>query len=722
MKKPLAIMMILALTFSLITACADKPAEPIEEEHVYGKIIYVSPDGNDENSGEKDTPVASLTGAVNAMRSYREQNGLPEGGIKIEFAAGTYNVTEGITLTAEDSGTEDSPVVFAGAKDAYVLFDGGITIKPSDFVPADDDFKSLLQTEEAKQNVLMIDLAAAGCYDLDDPQEYSESGYYRQELFVNGKRQNIARWPNSGYHHPEKVDAKNTVQDEYGNTLGKIYITEEQASLWRNSENIRFYGYPYMDWATVRLNNIDIDATEPALLFPVNIGYGLRSECLYFVYNIPQELDTPGEYYWDTDTNILYYWPDKDFETSEISFSQLTDTPVILENCSYITFDNLSAKYFRNGFIVAVGNHNTVSNCCFSGMAGYAAIAIRGDYNTVKGCLLHDLAAKGIRVISGDISTQTFGNTVVTDNIVYEWQQIYTVYNAAVDVNGYGILVAHNELHDSPHVAIEIAGGQCVIEYNSIYNCCKESWDCGAVHTLGYFSWYDNIFRYNIVHDVKDLLRDPGYGNAVYFDCWGRFWSAYGNLFYNIAGTALCGASGYMDLHDNIFVNVGGPINIVYWGPEERPNIYDEDWLKNDIRLYDYHSQLWRYTSSRTLLFPEVHDQDENYTSYDLPQSPSHFYVRNNIRYIDSNSLFEPFDDDEGEDPSLFRMIRGLPWAFDLSAISDNAYYLEDPGFTDYANNDFTLKEDSRVFRDLIGFEEPDLSTVGVRASENSFK
>ncbi len=721
MKRFLSTLLLIAVAVSLLAAC-EKPLDPAEEEHKYGKIIYVSPDGNDENSGEKDTPVASLSGAVKALRTYRTENGLPEGGIKIEFVEGTYNVTESITLTADDSGEEDKPIVFASAKDAYVLFDGGVSINPSDFKPADDTFKSLLPTEEAKANVLMLDLAAAGCYDLDDAVNNQANNFYRQELFVNGKRQDVARWPNKEYYHPE-VDYKNLISDESGNKFGKIFITEEQADVWRNIKDIRFYGYPYYDWRTVRMNKIDVSADEAALLYPVTGESSLGKGCVYFVYNIPQELDSPGEYYWDTKSNILYYWPDTGFETSEISFSQFTEYPVTLEKCSYITFDNLSAKYFRNGFLNGIGNHITVSNCCLSGLGGNAAVSLIGDYNTIKGCLLHDLAAKGITVRAGDVATQTFGNTTVIDNIIYEWQQIYTVYNAAIDINGYGILVSHNEMHDSPHVAVEVSGGQCVIEYNLIYNCCRESSDCGAVHTLGYFTWYDNVYRYNVMHDVKDLVHEPGWGNGVYFDCWGRFWSAYGNLFYNIAGTALCGASGYMDLHDNICVNVGGPINIVYWGTEEMPDFYDnESWMKNDIRLYDYHSQLWRYTSSRTLLFAEVGNQDENYTSYDLPQSPSHFYIRNNVRYIDSSSPFEPFDDDEGEDPSLFRIVRGMPWAFDLSAISDNVYYLEDPGFTDYANNDFTFRKDSRVFRDLIGFEEPDLSTVGARASENPFK
>ncbi len=740
MKKSLSLLLIFAVIITLFSAC-NKPQEPVEEEHEYGKIIYVSPDGNDENNGEKGSPVASLVGAVKAMRGYRSQNGLPDGGIKIEFAEGTYNVTEGITLTAEDSGEEDKPVVFTGAKGAEVLFDGGITIKPSDFLPADDGFKSLLQTEEAKQNVVMLDLAKAGCYDLDSTKEYlrkkstefnpntsAESDYYRQELFVNGKRQSLARWPNETYCNPEIDREVGEYDSKDGYVL--IYIPEKQADLWRSVDKIEFYGLPVFEWANTCLPDIDVSEEESALMFPVfKSDYGITSDCLYYVYNIPYELDSPGEYYWDTKTNFLYYWPTEGFETAGISFSQFAGVPFTLDGCSYISFENLSAVSFRNRFINGDGDHISVNECHLSGIDGSTAMAVRGDYNTVKGCLIHDLAAAGIIMTTGDTATQTMGKTVVSDNIIYDFSQIYTICNPAVGIKGHGAEVSHNEIYNCAHYAIEICAGQCDIAYNDVHDCCLEVGDGGAIYTWGRFTWAGNVFKYNYLHQIGDILNPmfglsrPGAGAGMFFDYWGRFSTCYGNIFVDVRGCCMCGASGHMTYRNNLCINVGEPINISYWGVTEMPGAYDNTWIADDIRLYDYLNPIWRYSSPRTAIFIEVNDQKRNINCMDLPLAAAYNIVQNNVRFIDSGSEFKPFDCDNEVDYTKGGIIRTSDYYFTLSPYMDNACYTDvDPGFTDYANGDYTLREDSRVFRDLIGFEPLDVSVAGPRASENPFK
>ncbi len=737
MKKTPAIMMILVLIFSLITACADKPSEPIEDEHNYGKIIYVSPNGNDENSGEKDTPVASLTGAVKAMRDYRSQNGLPEGGIKIEFATGTYNVTEGITLTAEDSGTEDSPVVFAGANDAKVLFNGGISLNPADFMPADENFKALLQTEEAKQNVVMIDLAKAGCYDLNDTKDLGNlaSGddiltsmnftAFRQELFVNGKRKTVARWPNEPYCHPE-IDTTATTGDN-GTEYTKILISDEKATIWRKNNAIRFYGMPKYEWSLCYLPAINVDKDSSALLFPADNG--LTKDCMYYVFNIPQELDSPGEYYWDTTANILYYWPEEDINKEEIFFSQFTETPINFFNCTNLTFANLSAGYFRGGFLYGFGDHITISNCNIFDMGGSAVMYLKGNYNTVKGCLIHDLAAGGIVISTGDITTQTSGQTLITDNIFHDWAQIFTVYRPAAEINGIGAKISHNEFYNTHHSAIEICAAQCDVEYNDIHDVCLAAGDGGAIYTWGKFTWAGNVFRYNYIHQVGDIINTAlgiercGLGAGMFFDFWGRFSVCYGNVFVDVKGCCMCGASGHMTYENNLCINVGEPINISYWGVTEKPDIYDDTWIEDDIRLYDYLNQIWRYSSPRTALFVEVANQAITPNCKDLPLAAAYNIVRNNVRYIDTSANVKSFDCDNKEIYTKDGIIRTSDYYFALSPYMDNACYTDvDPGFTDYTNGDYRLKEDSRVFRDLIGFEPLDVSVAGPRASENPFK
>ena len=156
MKRFIALLLIFVMTVCLFSACnTEKEPDPQEDPVIkdFGKVFYVSVNGNDANEGTEESPLATLGGAVAKVREYKQANGLPEGGIKVEFAAGTYKVTQQTDLTEEDSGEEGKEIVYAAADGAEVIFDGGVSLNPSDFKPANDEFKALLQTDEAKANV-----------------------------------------------------------------------------------------------------------------------------------------------------------------------------------------------------------------------------------------------------------------------------------------------------------------------------------------------------------------------------------------------------------------------------------------------------------------------------------------------------------------------------------------------------------------------------------------
>ena len=196
----------------------DSGKTPEDEVVPAGKSFYVSPEGSDVNDGTKESPLASLEGARTAVTAYKEENGVPDGGIEVIFAPGTYQIKSQILFSSGDSGEDGKNIVYRAEKPGEVIFDGGVSIDPSLFVPASDEDKARLSDDAAKANLLVADLTAAGCYDLDDTKEYT-SGWtcysYRQELYVDNERQTVARWPNSGY---ERVSA-------YGPDEGYPYFT-----------------------------------------------------------------------------------------------------------------------------------------------------------------------------------------------------------------------------------------------------------------------------------------------------------------------------------------------------------------------------------------------------------------------------------------------------------------------------------------------------------------
>jgi hypothetical protein len=97
----------------------------------HAETLYVAPDGNDAwsghlarpNAGRTDGPLASLQGARNTIRQHKAAAALvePVQGV----AAGDYPLAEPLVFTPEDSGTEQSPIVYQAAPGAHPVFSGG---------------------------------------------------------------------------------------------------------------------------------------------------------------------------------------------------------------------------------------------------------------------------------------------------------------------------------------------------------------------------------------------------------------------------------------------------------------------------------------------------------------------------------------------------------------------------------------------------------------------
>lgn len=94
---------------------------------LYSADIYVSPAGDDRNSGEQGAPKATLTSALRQAREMRRQS-LPgvESGVTIHMAPGDYCVYEPVFVRPEDSGTPEAPTVITS--DGVAWLNGGVRI------------------------------------------------------------------------------------------------------------------------------------------------------------------------------------------------------------------------------------------------------------------------------------------------------------------------------------------------------------------------------------------------------------------------------------------------------------------------------------------------------------------------------------------------------------------------------------------------------------------
>jgi len=98
------------------------------EMQATGTKIYVSTTGNDINPGTKESPLESLNGAVVKLQDLRNSQTF-DGPIEVIIGDGEYFLTEPIVLNSDDSGTEESPVIFKAEQGAHPVFCGGKKIQ-----------------------------------------------------------------------------------------------------------------------------------------------------------------------------------------------------------------------------------------------------------------------------------------------------------------------------------------------------------------------------------------------------------------------------------------------------------------------------------------------------------------------------------------------------------------------------------------------------------------
>lgn len=158
----------------------------------------------------------------------------------------------------------------------------------------------------------------------------------------------------------------------------------------------------------------------------------------------------------------------------------------------------------------------------------------------------------------GDRETLTSSENVVTNNLIYDWSQVYRTYQAAVNLNGVGTVCSHNEIYNSPHEAITYSGNNHVIEYNVIHDVVLESSDAGAIYAGRSWSYYGNVIRYNCIYNIGSENFTP---SGIYFDDALSGQEAYGNLLINIPGCAfLLGGGRDLKIENNLIINAATPI------------------------------------------------------------------------------------------------------------------------------------------------------------------
>ncbi len=540
-------------------------------------IVYVAENGKKDATGTEKAPFATITAARDAIRTMDKSQFK---GIDVVVKKGTYAVTEAITLTEEDSGTAACPIRYIGEDGVTVV--GGIAFTAKDFSPATG--KDAKYFPEADK-VVQIDLKKYGFTEAEMQTYLADRGYIKRVPFLSADaaRQTLCRYPNDEWINIDDAWMLDTFGNETPYTDNDDHIAKE----YQADKVVVDYGDEYIEtvnswtsdspkyingrlrylWCHDQTNILEIDKENGLITVDYAGSYDPVPGAIMYFYNIPEELDAPGEYYIGDDA-ILYYYPAENFETATFSLPRATNI-FQLNDADYITLQNLVITSSNgDGINFTKSDYLTIKDCSVSSIKE-EGITGDGLFLTIEGNHVYDVGDNAIDIESGelDIPSDYNNKTVVRNNLVHNWAET-SVIAYSITVSGINITVDHNTTYNGNSKAIHTGGGaNILIEYNYVFNVLQAVEDCGALSGDGGKRNANIVFRYNYVHGVGPTeiiesirAKNPDFSNvgavAFYYDGASSYFETYGNVIANIDGHGYLSNAGRQNsFHGNLVVD-----------------------------------------------------------------------------------------------------------------------------------------------------------------------
>jgi len=542
-----------------------------------GTIYFVSENGSDRNSGTITKPFATPNRAITMANKSVQRT--PGETVTIYFRKGTYFCSAPFRIENAASKTVSNQVVLSAYNKEEVIFHGGKKLDGGKFKLCSD--KAILSRllPEAIGKVREIDLIKEGIKDFGTLKQHG-FGIIPEpsplELFINGAPQFLARYPNEGILKIGKVIDKGSIprNGDFSNRGAEFGYEYDRPIRWKNADDIWLHGkfsFGYND-DHFRIAQIDsvkktFKVVQPHIYGVCSSLYASSSELAglsvrgYYVYNLLEEIDKPGEYYLDRNTGKLYIYSSDILNASDIEVSLKADPFFIIKDASRITIKGITFSCSRGmGIYLENATDITIDQCTFSNL-GTVAIsmghqlkdnengynvdgspkqdqAVKGKFNNIaiNNCLIFNTGCGGIIVEGGDRKALISGNNMVYNTEFYQTDRINNSYSPSISLYGVGNIVRNCYFHNLRHQSIGFMGNDLLIEYCRFDRVCTDADDMGTVYTGRNPSARGTIIQYN------------------YFS----------NIVPKDKGTSMCGiylddGSGGMLIKNNFFYRVGNP-------------------------------------------------------------------------------------------------------------------------------------------------------------------
>jgi parallel beta-helix repeat protein len=731
--------------------------------------LYVSPQGSDTARGDKSAPFATPERARDEVRRRRAAGKLPADGAVVELRGGIYSLARTFTLTAEDSGTEKAPLRIRAAAGETPRLVGGARV--TGFAPFRD-------------GILRADVSKLGLETLKSPQDSNFNGNVPGfEVWAGGARMDLARWPDrdpdegvAPGHAPGGNWAYTAlIPSQLSKSIWAFsgtsftYLGDRPAG-WGRPEEAQVHLYPMFDFRDQLLGVKSVDAAKKQIHLSGKAQYVIRPGRRYYVRNVFEELDAPGEWYWDRRENTLYLKPPAGKVPEDVLAARLPAV-VRVEGASHVSLEGLTVEAAAQNVVEVADSRNvTLAGCTVRGAGLGTGIDVRGGANCgVVSCDVYDTGRAGVSLDGGDRKTLTPGGHYVLNSHIHHIGRTVRTYTPAVNLNGVACRAANNRIHDCPHAGILFGGNDHLIERNDLGFLMQESADGAAIYTGRDWSARGTVIRQNRIHDMGgwSIISKIGAGTdmpwwdhgpskdtgVVTYSTRDMAWGIYiddlqggthieGNLFYRIghAGVHVGGGS-YNTITNNVFFDTDAGVFIGGRGAdykelEQRLRAVEGDgpvylahypdlaaYLKSANRNAPQHNVITRniFAVSGRAVAGSAGGSAGGATVEARGDTQYEFgsLLRETSR-IDQNVIargtgapsavrvhFNPF----GEKRSREQMV--LPWpAWQREGFDTGSLLVADPGFIAPEKDDFRLRPDSPALK--LGFQPIPVEKIGL--------
>lgn len=591
--------------------------------------FFISPAGNDADPGTLEKPFATLERARQALADQRKSDGGLAAGATIWLRGGDYLRTAAFELAADDSGTADAPIVWRSYQNETARLLGGRTLFGFEHVTDPAVLNRL--SEKARAAVLRVDLRGQG---ISEFGTLKSRGFGRPttpahcELFCDGQPMTLARWPNEGQWLKIAGFPESSAQgDDHGGKIGRLeggfLVGEDRPFGWKEAGDLWVHGYWAWDWANSYEQVASLDPAQRLVTTAPPHGlYGFRKGQRFYFLNVLEELDQPGEWFLDRAAGALYFWPPNGPDAKFQAALSLLDQPLLrLNGVSHVTFQGLTLEASRaDAVAVQAGSGNRIRDCVIRNIGNWGVRIEGGTDNGVAGCEIVDTGDGGVSLDGGDRQSLAPAGNFVEDCHFARQGRWSKCYVPAVLMNGVGLRVSHNLIHDHPHCAILFGGNDHLIEFNEIHHIALETGDVGAIYAGRDWTYRGNRIRHNFIHHTGGV----GMGSmGVYMDDCVSGTEVFGNVFYKVHWAMFIGGGRDHRVENNLFVDCDPAVRMDGRGLDKSPVWFNMVYDTMKKRLADVPQELYRAR------YPALVDLDQYYASSDGIPPENNVVARN---------------------------------------------------------------------------------------------